>query len=297
LNWLADWPNILSHEGGWRWVVTFAVFFVVATWETLSPFRDPTASTSRRWAGHFALLFVTTWLVGLLLPFSAVAAALAVEDSPYGLLNRPWTPAWAAWLIAIPLLDFVRYGQHWLVHRVPLLWRLHKVHHSDPDYDLTTALRFHPVEALFTAVTQCAAIALLAPPPMAVLAGELLFLVQVHLVHGNVAFPEAMDRFLRPVLVTPNLHAVHHSAALADQNSNYGGVFSIWDRLCGTFRTRASAERAQMTMGLEGYAGERGILWSTLFLLPFQRTPDELYPISSRSRPAASSQPPPARGS
>jgi sterol desaturase/sphingolipid hydroxylase (fatty acid hydroxylase superfamily) len=297
LNWLTDWPNILSHEGQWRWVATFGVFFAVATWETLSPFRAPTASTGRRWMGHLALLFATTWLVALLLPVSAVAVALALERSPYGLLNRAWMPAWLACTLAILLLDFIRYGQHRLLHRVPLLWRLHKVHHSDPDYDLTTGLRFHPVEAAFTAVTQCAAVALLSPPPMAVFAGELLFLVQVHLVHGNIAFSEKIDHLLCGILVTPNLHAVHHAMSLSDQNSNYGGVFSIWDRLCRTLRTRPTSERAGMAMGLEGYEGERGILWSTLFLLPFQRTGPEAYPISSRNRPAASSHPPPARGS
>jgi sterol desaturase/sphingolipid hydroxylase (fatty acid hydroxylase superfamily) len=240
----------------------------------------------------------TTWTVALVLPFSAVAAAFAAEDSPYGLLNRSWMPAGAAWLIAIASLDFVRYGQHWLLHRAPLLWRLHKVHHSDPDYDLTTGLRFHPLEALLTVSSQCAAVALLAPPPMAVLAGELIFILQVYLVHGNVSYPEVIDKRLRLLFVTPNVHAVHHSIEIADQNSNYGGVFSVWDRLCRTWRERPAAERAAMPMGLKEYPGESGAWFSTLFWLPFrkERAPSA-YPMSSRSRSVASSQPPPVRGS
>jgi sterol desaturase/sphingolipid hydroxylase (fatty acid hydroxylase superfamily) len=268
---LFDLEHLVLREGDWRWVFTLATFVIVASWETLRPFRNPSVSTGRRWIGHFALFSVSSWLAALVLPFSAVAAALAAADSPYGLLNRPWVPAAAAWLITILFLDFVRYGQHWLLHRVPILWRLHKVHHSDPDYDLTTGLRFHPLEALLTLSTQCAAVALLAPPPMAVLAGELIFIIQVHLVHGNVAFPDAIDRRLRRVLVTPNMHAVHHTTTIADQNTNFGGVFSIWDRMCRTLRIRPAAQRAKMPLGLEGFEGERGAQWSTLFLLPFQR--------------------------
>ena len=290
--------SFVLDEGRWRWIFTFAIFGIVATWETLRPLRNPSVSTTRRWAGHFALLLTTSWTVALILPFSAVAAAIAVEDSPYGLLSRPWMPAWAAWVITISSLDFVRYGQHWLLHRAPLLWRLHKVHHADPDYDLTTGLRFHPLEALLTVGSQCAAVALLAPPPMAVLAGELISILQVHLVHGNVSYPEAVDKRLRLLFVTPNMHAVHHSIEIADQNSNYGGVFSVWDRLCRTWRQRSAAERAAMPMGLEEYPGESGAWFSTLFLLPFRKEqPSPAYPMSPRNRSVASSQPPPVRGS
>ena len=294
---LLDLQSFVLDEGRWRWVFTLAVFLFVATWETLQPFREATVSTARRWSGHLALFFVTSWLVALLTPFSAVAAALAAEDSAYGLLNRPWLPAWAAWAAAILALDFVRYAQHWLLHRIPILWRLHQVHHCDPDYDLSTGFRFHPLEALLTISTQVAVIFLLAPPPAAVLAGELLFIVQVHLVHGNVAYPDWLERRLRFLLVTPGVHSIHHAVAVEDQNSNYGGVFSIWDRLCRTLRVRDSGERAVMPMGMEGFAGERGARFSTLFLLPFQRRSESRYPASSRNRPAASSQPPPVRGS
>ena len=268
---LAGFELSALTEGEWRWAAIFMIFCVVATWETLRPLRKPSVSTARRWAGHFALFFVTTWLLALIMPFSAVAAAIAAEDSPYGLLNRAWVPVWTAWLVAIFVLDFVRFGQHWALHRIPLLWRLHKVHHSDPDYDLTTGLRFHPLEAVLTITTQCAVVAVLAPPPIAVLVGELIFIGQVHLVHGNVSFPEAIDRKLRLVFVTPNVHAIHHAIAVEDQNSNYGGVFSIWDRLFRSFQTRETSERESMAMGLTGFEGERGARWSTLFLGPFQR--------------------------
>ena len=284
-------------EGEWRWAVTFAVFLVIAAWETIAPLRQPTVSTGRRWAGNFALLFATTWFMAWALPVSVVAAAIAAEDAAYGLLNRAWLPAWVVWPIAILHLDCIRFGQHWLLHRVPILWRLHQVHHADPDYDLTTGLRFHPLEALFTIATQCAVISLTAPPPMAVLVGELLFVAQVHIVHGNVSFPAAFDRRVRFLLVTPNIHAIHHSMAVRDQNTNFGGVFTLWDRLFRTFQTEPSGGWSAMRVGLEGFEGERGLHWSTLFLLPFQRTREADYPISSASRPAASSQPPPARGS
>ncbi|MEZ5392230.1 MAG: sterol desaturase family protein [Bryobacterales bacterium] len=285
------------NEGDWRFGAILGVFFVVATWETLRPFRKPTVSTSRRWTGNLILYFTSSWLAALILPFSTVAVAMAVESSPYGVLNHPWLPTWAAWIITVFALDFVRFSQHWLLHRVPILWRMHKVHHSDPDYDLTTGLRFHPLEALLTLSTQCAVVALLAPPPLAVLAGELLFIVQVHLVHGNIAFPDALDRSVRWLLVTPNLHAIHHTTDIADQNTNFGGLFTLWDRLCRTLRFRSGAERAAAPMGLEGYQGERGARMSTLFLLPFRSEDGGNYESTSRNRPAASSQPRPPRGS
>ena len=294
---LLDPGSVLADEGFWRFGLTFGIFVLVAAWETLSPFRQPSVSTGRRWTGHLTLYFTTSWLAALILPLTAVAAAMAVEGSAYGLLNRPWMPAWAAWLATILLLDFVRYGQHWLLHRVPILWRLHKVHHTDPDYDLTTGLRFHPLEAALTLSTQVAVVALLAPPPMAVFVSELITIVQVHLVHGNVSFPAAVDRRLRWLVVTPNVHAIHHTTNLADQRSNFGGVFTLWDRLCRTFRLQSAAERKTAAMGLKGFEGERGTRMSTLFLLPFFRERGEDYKRSDRKRFAASSQPPPVRGS
>lgn len=293
-----SWPDIGLDPEQWRLAATFVIFCLVATWETVRPFREPAVSTGKRWTGHFALFFTTSWLIALLVPMSAIATAVAAEDAPYGLLNKTWVPVWAAWLVAILALDFVRYAQHWLLHRIPLLWRLHQVHHADPDYDLTTGLRFHPVEAFFTLSTQCAVIAVLAPPPMAVLVGELIFITQVQLVHGNLAYPEPVDRALRLLLVTPDVHAIHHAVDVEDQNRNFGGVFSIWDRLCRTLREQDAEQRRTMPMGLEGFEGERGVRFATLFLLPFQRQQrPSAYPISSRSRPAASSQPPPVRGS
>lgn len=286
-----------SDPEQWRLAAILVVFCLVALWETLAPLREPTVSTGRRWTGHFALFFTTSWLIAWSVPMSAVATAVATENAPYGLLNKAWIPTWAAWLVAIFLLDYVRYAQHWLLHRIPLLWRLHQVHHADPDYDLTTGLRFHPIEAFFTLATQCAVIAVLAPPPMAVLVGELILIAQLHLVHGNIAYPEPVDRALRLLLVTPNVHAVHHAVEVEDQNTNFGGIFSVWDRLCHTYRVRRTEERLTMPIGLAGFEGERGARFSTLFLLPFRKQLESGYPLSSRSRSAASSQPPPVRGS
>ena len=180
------------------------------------------------------------------------AAALLVANSRFGLLNRPMIPFVLRCVMTIAILDMLHYWIHRSYHRIPWLWRLHKVHHSDPDYDVSTALRFHPVESALSAAIQLGAIALLAPPVVAVLIGESMNVIINLSDHANASLPEGVDKALRFVFITPDIHCIHHSEDIRDQQLNMGVMFSWWDRLFGTYTPAASSGKAIFKTGLEG---------------------------------------------
>jgi sterol desaturase/sphingolipid hydroxylase (fatty acid hydroxylase superfamily) len=262
---------VLSMFGDPRTILFLLAFVILAVWETFRPRRVAVASTARRWTSHAALWLISDVAVGWIYRASIVVTAAAVSGSRYGLLNREIVPFWARCAIAVLLLDLVRYGQHYLYHSVGVLWRIHKVHHADPDYDWSTGLRFHPVEALLTHGSYLAIVAGIAPPPAAVFGLELANIAVNFFVHANVAPPRAVDALLRHVLITPDIHRIHHSAVVAEQNTNFGVVFPWWDRLFGSYLPEPSAGQDKMAFGLPEIARERDLSLGAMLSLPLRK--------------------------
>jgi len=247
------------HETVLRQGLPLLAFGVFAVWETFRPRRPLVSSTARRWVNHAILSFVAHVSLIWIYRVSGVVVASAVAGSRYGLLNREILPYSVRFVLAIVLLDLLRYSQHYLNHALSLLWRIHRVHHSDSDYDWSTGLRFHPVEVLLTQGTYLAVIAIVAPPPLAVLVLELADIVVNFFVHANVALPQWLDLRLRWFLITPDMHRIHHSDEIAEQNSNFGVVFPWWDRLFGTYLREPAAGQDKMRIGLRESPGNMGM--------------------------------------
>ncbi|MCB1726887.1 MAG: sterol desaturase family protein, partial [Gammaproteobacteria bacterium] len=235
MNW-NDW--LLAHEPAVRLTFFVGVFVLVALFEIAAPRRALTVSKVMRWGNNISLVVFNTVLLRLLFPAAAVGMAAFAAERGWGLLNYVELPFWVATLVAVVALDFVIWLQHVMVHAIPVLWRLHRVHHADPDYDVTTGARFHPIEIILSMLIKFATIAVLGPPVVAVILFEVLLNATAMFNHGNVRLPEAVDRVLRLFVVTPDMHRVHHSVEDDETNSNFGFSLPWWDRLFGTYRAQ-----------------------------------------------------------
>jgi sterol desaturase/sphingolipid hydroxylase (fatty acid hydroxylase superfamily) len=273
-----------QHESSLRWALPLLAFVIFALWETYRPRRVLLASTARRWGGHAILSFLCYTSSAWIYRAGAVAVASAASASRYGLLNREAVPYWVRCVIAVLLLDLLRYGQHYLYHAVPVLWRIHQVHHSDPDYDWSTSQRFHPGEALLTQGVYLIVIAVLAPPALAVLCLELADVVENIFVHANVTIPRRIDAGLRRWVITPDMHRIHHSDEFSEQNSNFGVVFPWWDRLFGTYRQEPAAGHEKMGVGLREIDVKQGVSLIGMLALPFRSAP-KITPASCAPTP------------
>jgi sterol desaturase/sphingolipid hydroxylase (fatty acid hydroxylase superfamily) len=262
--------SFYQHEGILQWALLLLAFVIFALWETYFPRRVLIASTARRWGSHAILSFLCNTSGVWIYRASAVVVASAAGSSRYGLLNRQAIPFGVRCIIAVLLLDLLRYGQHYLYHAVPVLWRIHQVHHSDPDYDWSTSMRFHPGEFLLTQGSYLAVIALMAPPALAVLCLELADVVENIFVHANVAVPGWIEAVLRPWLVTPDMHRIHHSDEYTEQNANFGVVFPWWDRLLGTYRREPAAGHDHMGVGLREIDAKQGVSLIGMLIQPFR---------------------------
>ena len=245
-----------------------AVFALFAAIELARPARA--APKGGRWVTNLALFAIDTLAVRLLVPLLMVGAAALAAERGWGLLNQFAPPAWAGVLIAILALDLALFFQHWATHRLPLLWRLHKVHHVDPAFDVTTAARFHPVEIVLSMVYKMGVVVALGLPVLGVFLFELVFNLATLFTHANFALPRALERPVRALLVTPDMHRIHHSSLERETNSNYGTLLSGWDRLFRTYTPRARKGQQGLEIGLDGYQDERPhrLGWSLLF--PFR---------------------------
>lgn len=261
---------LFQHEGSLKWALPLLAFVIFALWETYHPRRILVASAARRWSGHAILSFLSYTSQGWIYRASAVVVASAASASRYGLLNRDAVPYWVRFVVAVLVLDLWRYGQHYLYHAVPVLWRIHQVHHADPDFDWSTSLRFHPGEALLSHGSHLAVIALLAPPALAVLLLEFAVLVENMFVHANVAIPSRIDAGLRRWLITPDMHRIHHSVEFSEQNTNFGIVFPWWDRLFGTYRQEPAAGHREMRVGLREVDVQQGVSLIGMLIQPFR---------------------------
>ena len=246
-------PVILAHEPVLRLAAFAAVLAVMALWEVLAPRRPRTLSRRRRWPANLAIVVLNTVLVRVLFPAAAVGVALSTQTHGWGLLNAYGVPAWAALGAGIVLLDLAIYLQHVMFHAVPALWRLHRMHHADLDIDVTTGARFHPIEIALSMLIKLAAIAALGVPPAAVVLFEVLLNATSMFNHANVRIAPAFESVLRWLVVTPDMHRVHHSVERDETNSNFGFNLSLWDRLFGTYRAQPRAGQEAMTIGIPDF--------------------------------------------
>ena len=250
---------VLGHEPAIRLGFFVGVFTLVALWEVLSPRRALTLSRALRWSGNLGLVVLNTVLLRLLFPTAAVGVAAFCAASGWGLLNHFAVPFWLAVPLAVMAMDFVIWLQHVMVHAVPLLWRLHQVHHADLDYDLTTGARFHPIEMALSMLIKVATITVLGPSVLAVVIFEVMLSATALFNHGNIRLPVALDGVLRLMFVTPDMHRVHHSVEDDECNTNFGFSLTWWDRLFGTYRAQARAPQESMRIGIHGHTDPREV--------------------------------------
>ena len=251
----------------------FALFILVAAWEIAAPKRELTVPKAGRWLNNTGIIFFDSLLVKLLFPVAAMGVAAAARDNGWGLLQYLQLPGWLSLVTSVLFLDLIIYLQHLMFHAVPLLWRLHMVHHADLDIDVTTGLRFHPIEILLSMLIKMTVIAALGPPVLAVLIFEISLNGTAMFNHGNIRLPEKVDRFLRLLLVTPDMHRVHHSVIIRETNSNFGFNFPWWDRIFGTYRAQPVAGHTGMTIGLSQYRKTAQVTFARLLALPFNGMP------------------------
>jgi sterol desaturase/sphingolipid hydroxylase (fatty acid hydroxylase superfamily) len=241
---------VLEREAVLRLSCFAAVFVVMCLWEIAAPRRPLSVSKLQRWTHNIGLLFLNSLVLRVLFPAAAVGIAYTAAESGWGLFNRVDLPYWLEVLVAVLLLDLAIYLQHMLMHRVPLLWRLHRVHHADLDIDMTTGSRFHTLEIIVSMLIKWAVIVLLGPALLAVLIFETLLNGMAVFNHANVRLPGTIDRLLRLLLITPDVHRVHHSILRHETNSNYGFNLSIWDRAFGTYIDQPEKGHSAMTIGI-----------------------------------------------
>ncbi|WP_375054987.1 sterol desaturase family protein [Zobellella sp. DQSA1] len=249
------------------------VLLAMMGWELAAPRRRPQCPRRRRWPHNLALVALNTLLVRLWFPLAAVGAALVAAERGWGLLNQLSLPGWFGLLLSLLALDFIIYLQHRLFHAVPLLWRLHRLHHADLEFDVTTGLRFHPLEILLSMLIKLLAVVLLGTPALAVLIFEVLLNISSMFNHGNVRLPARLDRRLRLLVVTPDMHRVHHSILRRETDSNFGFNLPWWDRLFGTYRAQPAAGHAGMIIGLEEFRDPGELRLDRMLLQPFRRPP------------------------
>jgi sterol desaturase/sphingolipid hydroxylase (fatty acid hydroxylase superfamily) len=256
-----------------------AIFATMIIWELLAPRRVLATSKTVRWFANLTVISINASLIRLAFPLVPVGLALLAEKNGWGLLNIFNAPYLLTVIAGVIVLDLVIYLQHVLFHAVPVLWRLHMMHHADLDFDVTTGLRFHPIEIVLSGCIKLAAVIVLGPPAIAVLIFEILLNGTSMFNHGNIRIPFNIDRLLRLLIVTPEMHRVHHSVVIKETNSNFGFSFPWWDRLLGTYREQPSAGHQGMTIGLSQFRDPGRLTLPWMLVLPFVGDPGK-YPIN-----------------
>lgn len=262
--------TLLANEPMLRLAVFLGVLVAMTGWELAAPRRRQDIPRVIRWTNNLALVVVDTVILRLTFPILAVGLALMAEERGWGLFNVLDLPLWLAVLLSILLLDLAIYLQHVLFHAVPGMWRLHRMHHADLEFDVTTGLRFHPVEIVLSMVIKLAVVAALGAPAVAVLVFEVLLNATALFNHANIRLPAGLDRVLRWVVVTPDMHRVHHSVIPAETNSNFGFNLPWWDRLLGTYRAQPKAGHDGMTIGIEQFRTPRDLWLDRMLVQPLR---------------------------
>lgn len=271
--------TLLNNEVLIRLGFFAGIFILMATWELLAPRRTLRIKRRLRWPNNLVLLVLNTLLLRIVMPITAVSLALLTESADWGLLQQFQLPPWLAVAIAVVCLDLAIYLQHVMFHAVPALWRLHRMHHADLEFDVTTGARFHPVEIVLSMAIKLMVIAAFGPPATAVLIFEVLLNGLAMFNHGNMRLPLRLDRALRSVIVTPDMHRVHHSVIPRETNSNFGFNLSVWDYCFGTYRAQPEHGHQKMTIGIENFRTPRDLRLDQMLIQPFKSTSGN-YPIN-----------------
>ena len=261
----------------------FAVLLAMMLWERRKPRRALSLPRARRWPANLGIIVVDSVVLRLVFPVLAVGAAELAAARGWGLFHGLNAPFWLALPASLLILDLAIYTQHVVFHKVAVLWRLHRMHHTDLDFDVTTALRFHPLEIVLSMLIKLVLVTLLGVPAVAVMLFEVILNATAMFNHGNVGLPRRLDRALRWILVTPDMHRVHHSIRPEETDSNFGFNLPWWDRLFGTYRDQPRDGHAGMTIGLEYFRDRRAIGLDALLLQPFlnpDRRAEDESPVS-----------------
>ena len=264
--------QLLHNEPLIRLSAFIGILLIMAGWETLMPKRNREVSRWVRWPNNLILVALNTAVLRVLFPVAAIGVALYAQNHNWGIINRFGVPAGYAVPAAVIALDCAIYLQHRMFHAVPLLWRLHRMHHSDIDIDVTTGARFHPVEIVLSMLIKFAVIVLLGVPPVAVLIFEVLLNATAMFNHANVSIPGGLDKVLRWVIVTPDMHRVHHSVVVKETNSNFGFNLPWWDRIFRTYIAQPSAGHDAMTIGLPLFRAPRELWLDRMLIQPLRGT-------------------------
>jgi len=251
----------------------FGILLLMVVWEVLAPRRTLRFSRKDRWYSNLGIVFLNGLTARFLFPLMPVAVAVLAQEHGWGLLNHLTLPPWLAVGVALVLMDLAIYLQHVMFHVLPVFWRLHRMHHADLDYDVTTGLRFHPIEIYLSLLLKLVVVALLGPPPVAVLIFEVVLNATSMFNHGNVRLSIPVDRGLRLFVVTPDMHRVHHSVILRETNSNYGFNLPWWDRLFGTYRKQPARGHEKMVIGLGTFRDPKLLRLHWLLAIPFINSP------------------------
>lgn len=276
---MVDW--FMEQEPIIRIGFLLSMVAIMALWEAFAPRRALTVGKAYRWVNNWGIVITSTLLTRVIFPAGAVGLAFFVESQGWGLLQVPDMPFWLAVLIAIVVLDFAVWTQHVMFHAIPALWRLHRMHHADLDFDLTTGLRFHPLEILLSFGIKAMVIVAIGAPALAVLFFEIILSSLALFNHSNVRIPTAIDRFLRLFIVTPDFHRVHHSWYPHETNSNFGFNLSLWDRMLGTYHAQPQDGHEGMTIGLNQFRDPSWERLDKMLIQPFIG-PADSYPLNRR---------------
>lgn len=261
---------VQAHEALVRIGFFATVFAVMAGWEIAAPRRPYSVGRSRRWPSNLVIVALNVVLVRLMVPVTLAGFALTAEVRGWGLFNMAPAPYWVAVIGSVVLLDLAIYGQHVVFHAVPVLWRLHRMHHADLDFDVTTGVRFHPIEILLSVAIKFGMVLVLGAPALAVVLFEVLLNATSMFNHANARIPEPLDRVLRWIVVTPDMHRVHHSIVWRETNSNFGFNVPWWDRLFGTYRAQPEAGHDGMTIGIEQFRDPRELRLDRMLMQPLR---------------------------
>jgi sterol desaturase/sphingolipid hydroxylase (fatty acid hydroxylase superfamily) len=279
--------NILEQETAIRLRVFLGVLIGMAVWEVIVPRRRVEIPRLLRWSNNLALVVLDTLLVRLAFPVVAVGLAVIAQENGWGLLNQMSIPGWIVFPAAVLALDLAIYLQHVLFHAVPALWRLHRMHHADLEFDVTTGLRFHPLEILLSMVVKLGVVMALGPPAFAVLIFEVLLNASSLFNHSNIRLPLRIDAVLRLFIVTPDMHRVHHSIHPSETNSNFGFNVPWWDRILGTYLAQPKTGHEDMTIGIEQFRSRRSLWLDRMLIQPLLGRASG-YPINRVEEPSQS---------
>jgi sterol desaturase/sphingolipid hydroxylase (fatty acid hydroxylase superfamily) len=275
---------IVENESIIRASIFIGLLLIMGAWELLLPRKKPTISKTYRWVNNLALVFLNGFITKLILPITLSGMAILAHQNGWGVLNYFEIDTFWSIVIFIIVMDFIIYMQHVMVHALPILWRLHRVHHTDLDYDTSTGARFHTLEILLSFGIKFTAIVLLGPTVLAVILFEIILNVSSMFNHGNVKLPKTLDKYLRYFIVTPDMHRIHHSIEEDETNSNFGFSITIWDRVFGTYKDSAKAGQIDMVIGIKNIREPKDTnMILGMLMIPFKGK-NEQYTINSKTK-------------